>query len=430
MLPQLLPLLLSLQPHAPALGRYLFEPSDMRIPEWTDPLVDSLRSDRPTGFQAEVRDTTGRVIGRDTLELRLLGGTIHSRKVQWKYGADTTRSIRERWRRGIDGPVDSLRDLSCTRDSCSSEITQWAVTLPDGQLGVLAYPPSSGSSTPRHDSILVRTDAKGRLTYQRVWHSTSAQYEIDSVAWNGDEPTRWRCDRQNAGTLTTEIHTPAWDGIRLVRDSVALRIAPYGGTATDSAFVRVCSWDGPRFLRCLSLPDSSTLSAMEWNAPGQPSFLFDGAHFAAWGWDTQGRLTRERQWGTETDLDSLVYGTGILPERSHVFDCSGDTPLDADVCSLRKIRLYSYSPISANRVVHTARTPANLRIAGGVLRFAALASDIAQIALATPDGRILTATSPTAGSCTLVLPRARGILVWTFLDARGRALKTGTIPAL
>lgn len=414
---------------APDLGPYLFDPTDFPAPDWSAPLVDSARTDRPTGFQAVVRDTLGRIIGHDTAEIFLEAGSLHTRKTQWKYGADTARSIHEYWKN--DGIIDSLIWRTCKGDSCTTGIRQWARNTPQGTLYIIGYDQNPDLTFDRYDSLLLRRNADGRFAYGHVWHATNGGYNIDSVEWRGGTPSRWIRDWRNAGVLLHERHHPTWDGSRLLRDSVVRRTTSESGTISDTTIVNGCTWDGPRILSCFTLPDSSLYAMAEWSSQGRiVRRVTEKGRMSAWSWDSRGRVTGVRLWGSETDFDSLVYSDGDLPVQSRIYNCD-DASWGMDSCTLVKTRAFTYSAMAPAGVRRaSSRRPDVQRRPGGRLLFERLPHEAVRVTLLRPNGQILSSATANLGSCEHRIPEGRGLVLWGVFDADGRLLFNGRVPNL
>ena len=436
MLPLVLPQLIWALSGAPSLTPYDFDPTDIARPDWTQSLEDSLRSDRPVGFRTVVHDAAGRLIGRDTVEMSLHSGGLYWRRIQWTFGVDTTWSIDENWSGAGSTRTDSLVYRTCKGSSCRVATRLWTMPTPNGRLSVMGYSETAENVFARYDSTLRRTDSRGRRTYSKTWWESPTGSSVDSIEWKDDAPALWTNERISYGTRVLERHHPTWDSTRLVRDSVVRRTTKENGSFTDTTILRACSWVGPRIQSCFSLPDSTITSLVSWSSDGRPLFRGElsgerSVDMSSWLWDERGRLVRTREWGSETDLDSLVYGEGALPERSLLYSCTGDAPGLPDSCTLRKVRTFLYdgpalaigAPASRTRhIVHT--------LSGGRVSFQDLGPSAKRVVLMKPDGRILSTATPVSSECTLHRPETPGITFYGILDAKGRMIATGRLPGL
>jgi hypothetical protein len=432
MLPLLLPQLVWALSGASFFIPYDFDPIDIPRPSWTQPMEDSLRVDRPAGFRAVVHDAAGTLIGRDTAEMSLHLGGLHWRRTLWSFGADTVRDIDEYWYHAGSTRVDSLVSITCKAGTCRKGARLWTIPTPEGLLTVVGYSETAENVYSRYDSTLRRTDSRGRRTYSRTWRSSPTSVSIDSLAWKDDAPSLWTSDRTSYGTRVQEFHHLTWDDTRLVRDSLVRRTTKENGSVVDTTLVSACTWDGTRIQSCFTLPDSTTTGRVQWSAEGLPVLAMQSSRsISMWTWDASGRLVRTREWGTETDLDSLVYGDGPLPERSLIYSCTGIGPGFPDSCALQKVRTFEYGlpPLATSPRSWGSRGTLH-DLSHGRLRIRGLHPEASLVVLMALDGRILSRATPVSGECTLVRPEARGLILYSILDAKGRAIASGRVPGI
>lgn len=395
-------------------------------------MEDSLREDRPVGFRAVVHDAAGTLIGRDTAEMSLHLGGLHWRRTLWRFGTDTVRAFDESWHHEGSTRVDSLVSITCKVGTCRRGARLWTAPTPEGLLTVVGYSETTENVYSDYDSTLRRTDSRGRRTYSRTWRSSPTSVSIDSLAWMDDAPSLWTSDRTSYGTRVQEYHHPTWDGTRLVRDSLVRRTTKENGSVVDTTLVSACSWDGTRIQSCFTLPDSASMGRVQWSAAGLPVLATQSSRsFSMWTWDASGRLVRTREWGTETDLDSLVYGEGPLPERSLIYSCTGIGPGFPDSCTLRQVRTFQYDLPPLATSPRPPRSPGHIHtLSHGRLRIHGLGPEANLVLLMALDGRILATAIPVSGECTLLRPEAPGLALYGILDAKGRLIATGRIPGL
>lgn len=222
-------------------------------------------------------------------------------------------------------------------------------------------------------------------------------------------------------------HFLTWDGFHLIRDSSVTWPSRNPASAEFDTSTTTYSWDGTRLL------DYAT-----WNAQGKP-LSRRGNYLTLWSWDSLGRMTRLREWGTETDLDSLFYaGKSSLPERRNSYTCTNKTPYTYDAstlepiptkdeCSLEETILYTYAIGAPSRATPGARARTGVRIHRGALVFDALGSQAVLAVLSDPSGRILSQSDVDGGLASLGIPSRGGIAIWSVLDGSGRRIASGTV---
>lgn len=146
----------------------------------------------------------------------------------------------------------------------------------------------------------------------------------------------------------------------------------------------------------------------------------------------------DREWGTETDLDSLVYGKGPWPERRLIHSCSNTEPFDVDTttweftptkddCELEETVLYTYAVAGPSAVGARERLSARARVRHGALELAGLGRDAREASLLDPSGRILSRADASNGTAKLGLPSRSGIALWSILDHSGRRIASGSV---
>lgn len=437
-----IPLVLSIA--APNLGPYSLEPWEKVRPTWSDPLMDSLRSGGSVTMFAERRLPDGALSGRDTIRAESVQTGRHWRSIWWYYQEDTTRHVNDYWL-SPEGELDSLTEESFRHDSSTYWLQIGKKPIPGGEVGWTDYGPKRTSHL-RIDSFYTFFDTRGRTiatrTVRRIQgpNATSqTPYDqfggtrIDSITWSAEgKPVQWhRHDSSRSFTtepfqVRHEVHELAWDGYHLVRDSIRTRSRSASGNTTSDSFAYVFEWDGPRIL-----------NTVDWDSAGRPIVRY-APHVTMWAWDSLGRMTRYREWGTETDLDSLIYGKGPWPERRLRFACANKEPFELDpvtyrtiptkdVCTLKESVLYAYAVVGPSAVGARERLSARARVRHGALELAGLGRDAREAILLDPSGRILSRTEASNGTARLGLTSRSGIALWSILDHSGRRIASGSV---
>ena len=438
-----IPLLLSFA--APDLGPYKLEPWSGIQPSWIDPLMDSLKPGGWVAMYGERRLPDGTPSGRDTtIWAESVGSGMRSAYIGWSFRKDTTRNLQEFWQ-SKDGRLDSMTQMSFRNDSLVNWFQVGKKAIPGGEARWANYGPTP-SSNHRIDSFYTFFDAQGRTVATRTFRpiqsssgTAGAPYDlfgslhVDSIEWNeAGAPVRWRSFDSSRSFTTSpfsvrrEEHVLTWDGFHLLRDSSRAWSRSSNGEVTRDSMVRAFKWDGPRLMDIVT-----------WDARGLP-LSRNGDYLTLWSWDSLGRMTRVREWRTETDLDSLFYGKGPWPERLHTYACSNKTPYDLDLtsgtiiptidqCSLEEVALYTYAVSGSSGVAGRAAMRAGVRFERGFIVFSELDPGARDAVLADPSGRILSRTPVQGGGASLALPARGGIAVWSVLDGSGRRIASGTV---
>jgi|GEM_PF-4713630 len=426
---------------------YQFEPWDGIRPSWADPLMDSLNSGGSVSMFTERRLPDGTISGRDTVRTTSVSTGMYSHSIRWDFQKDTTRHVHDDWR-SAEGELDSLTEESFRHDSSTSWLQIGKRTIPGGYARWVDYGPTRTSHI-RIDSFYTFFDSEGRIiakrTFRRIPASTAASgapydqfgsLQVDSLEWSSDgKPVRWRSfDSSRSFTSTPfsvrrEVHELTWDGFHLVRDSSRTWTRTESGDTTRDSSTLVLRWDGPRLL------DYAT-----WNEKGLPLTLtLTSDHVTTfWSWDSLGRMTRMREWGTETDLDSLFYGRGPWPERRHVYTCSNRTPYvydsasgtlvpTLDQCVLKEAIAYTYAIEKPAGVETRSIHHPILHLARGTISIAGLGREARTLLLLSPSGRILRRTAVSDGTASMTVPWNAGVGLWIVQDAKGGTLASGSV---
>lgn len=422
---------------------YHVEPWEAIRPSWSDPLMDSLPSGGSVSIFTERRLPDGTISGRDTMRTTSVPTGMHSRSVWWYFQKDTTRHVHDYWH-SAEGKIDSMTEESFRHDSSTSWHQIGEKKIPGGVVRWVDYGPLRNSHI-RIDSFYTFFDSEGRFLLERtirqiqksgaVWEAPYDQFgsiHVDSLEWSVDgKPVRWRSFDSSRSSVSSpfsvrrETHELTWDGFRLVRDSSRTwERTANGDTIRDSSTLTL-RWDGPRLL------DYAT-----WNEKGLP-LTRTGLVTTHWSWDSLGRMTREREWGSETDLDSLFYGRGPWPERRQSYTCSNKEPDEiidgkltptVDQCVLKETIAYTYAIEKAAGVEKHPRHQPILRIARGTIAIAGLERDARTALLLTPSGRILHRTSVSNdGTVSMSVPSHAGVSLWLVQDAKGGTIASGSV---
>lgn len=426
-------------------GSYQFEPWDGIRPSWEDPLMDSLKSGGSVSMFAERRLPDGTISGRDTMRTTSVPTGRHSRSIWWNFQKDTTRHVQDSWL-SAEGELDSLTEESFRHDSSTSWTQIGKRKIPGGEARWVDYGPMRTSRI-RIDSFYTFFDSEGRIiarrTLRRIQASGAASgtpydqfgsLQVDSIEWSSDgKPVRWRSfDSSRSFTsrpfsIRREVHELTWDGFRLVRDSSRTWMRTESGDTIRDSSTLALRWDGPRLL------DYAT-----WNEKGLPLTRTSARVTTFWSWDSLGRMTRLREWGTETDLDSLVYGKGPWPERRLIHSCANTEPFDVDPvtyeltptkddCKLEETVLYTYAVEKSARVEKRSLHHPIVRIVQGTISIAGLGREARTATLLSPSGSILRRTIVSDGAASMPAPQHAGVGLWVVQDAHGAAMASGRI---
>lgn len=439
---------------APDQGVYQMEPWEAIRPFWSDPIADSVRPGRPIIMCATQHSATGTLTGLDTFELSATQGVFRSRSTYWTFQADTTRVIHEQWRASRLGRLDSSSNETWRHDSSVHWTHFSSQPVPGGVLSLMDYGPTR-TSRARIDSFYTWFDESGRKTSTRTVRpailspdtSRTPHYvglgslETDSIEWGLDgAPRVWRTfdssrTLSNAPfRVTRSEHWLAWDGQNLVHDSAWTSTRDGSGLPTISTSVTTCSWEGTRLQGCSSPLGGAMVT---WDRSGRPLSRF-GRISTLWSWDSLGRMTRLREWGTETDLDSLDYGAGPWPIRRRSYTCTNESPLawdsiaktttlSKDSCELREVTDYTYTFESATGVAPQRRPRVDVQRTGNALTWDGLDPRTHLVRLADLAGRTIVTTYAHDGTGRLIAPTTGGLAVWIAEDTRGTPLATGRI---
>ncbi len=440
-------------PSAPSV-EYQLEPWDAVRPFWSDPIIDSVLPGRPVFTYATQHAPTGALTGLDTFEISTENGQFHSRSIYWTFQNDTTRAVNDSWFRDPHGHIDSFTQESFQHDTSRSWSHLSSSRIPGGILSLMDYGPNR-TSLARIDSFYKWFDESGRKTSTRTVRpamlsqdtSLTTHYvglgalSTNAIEWGMDgAPRVWRTFDSSRSFSDAPFrvrrteHWLSWDGQKLVRDSTWSSTRDGNALPTISTSVLTCTWEESRLQECRSSLGGSSVT---WDRNGRPLSRF-GDISTLWGWDSRGRMTRIREWGTETDLDSLDYGTGPWPTRRRSYTCYNKSPwewdsitqtatLSKDSCVLREVADYTYSLQSVAGIAPHRRPKTGVQRAGNGLVWYGLDPRTHQLRLTDLAGRTLTAISAKAGTARLTAPAKGGLTVWIAEDARGTPLATGRI---
>lgn len=437
-----LPLLVSFA--APDLGPYRLEPWNDIRPSWIDPLIDSLRPGGSVTIFGERRLPDGTLSGRDTLRTMSVPSGIHEASVWWQFDRDTTHSTREIWAASRTSEIDSMTKEFFRGDSTTSWFAGGKSAFPGREIYWMNHGPKS-SPKQQIDTTFKYFDAKGRTVATRTilhifqsggpggFTEHPGTVRMDSIEWSSEgKPVRWcsfdssRSLSASAYSVLREEHELTWDGYHLLRDFVRTwSRSEQGDTSSDTSTIEL-KWDGPRLL-----------SGAEWAPNGRPIVRY-GQTIAMWAWDSLGRMTRNREWGSETDLDSLIYGKGPWPERRLIHSCSNTEPFDFDAitlaftptkddCELDETVLYTYAISNPSSVVKGERIRTRAHLDHGVLVLSGLEPKAHVANLIDPSGRILSRSPVEGGSASFGSPPRNGITLWCVFDNAGRRISSGRI---
>ena len=416
---------------APDLGQYHLEPWSQVLPGSDQIYFDSVSLSRSLDMYRVHRNTAGLLVGRDTSKAWMDNRGSCWSGVYWNYDSDTTHSTSQFWGVNSPGGVDSIADESFHRDTSVSWFHLSRRIVPNGKLSIMEYGPR-GVSGRRIDTSFLWRDSLGRFIGDRTVYSDSVFWNnvTDSVYWSEDgSPHLWKYGYENRNGTRKEFHWVRWDGLHLVRDSIVTIYEPKSNseTSTISTQVYACRWDGPRFLSCPSVLDSSVKALVQWNAQGLPIARFSGSpgEQELWAWDSLGRMIRHRAWGTELDLDSMVYGPGPWPVRSFQSKCTYTA--SGDSCTLLGTvdQTYSLHGISAVAPRQPARS--RMTVHGRSLVLEGLEDMVATVQVLDIKGRVVVMANPKQGRAEITLPAGPGLLVWNLLDASGFSVGAGRV---